>query len=164
MIETVPAVKAYGLLAVLHKAGMTNKDIADKTGLRVAYIEQIPVKAKTDANISREFYQKMLDVFEELQRTDPTVIQKIKASIAEGLEDTTDHDIDEAAAPEGASPLPEQTETEEPAPKVKVEIGALGLTTLEAIVLQQAVEDWSDRFNRKLKRMIVNMVEGAGHE
>nr|DAG47867.1 MAG TPA: helix-turn-helix domain protein [Bacteriophage sp.] len=162
MIETIPAVKAYGLLAVLHKAGMTNKEIADKTGLRLSYIEQIPVKAKTDANISREFYQKMVDVFEELQRIDPAVVQKIKASIAEGLEDSTDHDMDDAA-PEGATPQPEHSEAEEPAPKVKVEIGAVGLTTLEAIVLQQAVEDWTDQLNRKLRRMIINMVEGNRH-
>lgn len=159
MREKIPASTAYGLLAVLHKAGVSNTDIAKMAGLRPAYINNLHLKAKAKLNIDRAFYEKMLTVYSEL-RKDPVFEQKLSelAKLANSQQsDTADHEIDEAAAPEGATHMPE-IEDMQPTKDTTQARATTEITPMELRVLRIAFRDWGASLDNRLAA-IINKLE-----
>lgn len=153
----VPAGLAFGLLSVFHQAGVSNEVIADKTGISIAYLESLTEKARNNRNLDKSYYDKMVALYNDLKSNYPEFAKRIEEMTAEANADHTNDD--EAAAPEGAAPLPDHhEEPTAPAAKAEPTPDALGLTKLEAIVLQQAVEEWSDNLNNKLKSWLSDMI------
>lgn len=154
MREKIPATTA----AVLHKAGVSNTDIAKWTGLRLAYINNLHLKARDKLNIDRAFYEKMLSVYSALSK-DPVFAQKISelTKLANSQQSAVaDHEIDEAAAPEGATPVPEtesvQQKQDTTQARAKIEI-----TPMELRVLRIAFQDWGASLDNRLAAIIAKL-------